>query len=197
MLKREYEGQNCSIACALEIVGERWTLLIVRDAFLGLRRFDEFQESLGIARNVLTDRLHWLVSQDILQAVPYGSRPDRYEYRLTAKGRDLFVTLTALRQWGDKYLADKPSALLRRTSDQSPVVAALLTNAGEAVSIGEVELVAGPGRDPACATWRLADRADPHSAKPDRSGPEPDGVPGQHSSSDAVPGEMPKQGSSS
>ena len=95
MLKREYEGQNCSIACALEIVGERWTLLIVRDAFLGLRRFDEFQESLGIARNVLTDRLHWLVSQDILQAVPYGSRPDRYEYRLTAKGRDLFVTLTA------------------------------------------------------------------------------------------------------
>jgi len=146
---------------------------------------------------VLTDRLHWLVSQDILQAVPYGSRPDRYEYRLTAKGRDLFVTLTALRQWGDMYLADKPSALLRRTSDQSPVVAALLTNAGEAVSIGEVELVAGPGRDPACATWRLADRADPHSAKPDRSGPEPDGVPGQHSSSDAVPGEMPKQGSSS
>ena len=56
---------------------------------------------------MLTDRLHWLVSQDILQAVPYGSRPDRYEYRLTAKGADLFLTLTALRQWGDKYLTDK------------------------------------------------------------------------------------------
>jgi DNA-binding HxlR family transcriptional regulator len=188
MLKREYEGQNCSIACALEIVGERWTLLIVRDAFLGLRRFDEFQESLGIARNVLTDRLHWLVSQDILEAVPYGSRPDRYEYRLTAKGRDLFLTLTALRQWGDKYVADKPSALLRRKSDQGPVVAALVTKGGEAVSIGEVELVAGPGRDPACATWRLADRADRYSAEPDRSGPDPDGVRGQHSSSGPVPG---------
>ena len=183
MLKREYEGQNCSIACALEIVGERWTLLIVRDAFLGLRRFEQFQESLGIARNVLTDRLHWLVSQDILESVPYGSRPDRYEYRLTAKGADLFLTLTALRQWGDKYLTDKPSALLRRKSDQGPVEAALVTNGGEAVSTGEVELVAGPGRDPTCATWRLADRADPYSAEPHRSGPEPDGVPGQHSSS--------------
>jgi len=161
VLNRKYEGQNCSIACALEIVGERWTLLIVRDVFLGLRRFDELRESLGIARNVLTDRLHWLVGQDILEAVPYSSRPDRYEYRLTAKGRDLFVTLTALRQWGDKYLTDKPSALLRRKTDQAPVVAALVTEDGEAVSIHEAELVAGPGRDPACATWRLADRADP------------------------------------
>ena len=97
---------------------------------------------------MLTDRLHWLVSQDILEPVPYGSRPDRYEYRLTAKGADLFLTLTALRQWGDKYLTDKPSALLRRKSDQDPVVAALVTKGGEAVSIGEVGLVAGPGRDP-------------------------------------------------
>jgi DNA-binding HxlR family transcriptional regulator len=160
VLNRKYEGQNCSIACALEIVGERWTLLIVRDIFLGLRRFEEFQESLGIARNVLADRLHWLVSQDIVEAVPYSSRPDRYEYRLTAKGRDLFVTLTALRQWGDKHLTDKPSALLRRTSDQAPVLAALVTEDGETVSIGEAELVAGPGRDPASATWRLADQAD-------------------------------------
>jgi len=161
VLNRKYEGQNCSIACALEIVGERWTLLIVRDVFLGIRRFEEIQESLGIARNVLTDRLHWLVSQDILEPVPYSSRPDRYEYRLTPKGRDLFVTLTALRQWGDKYLTGKPSAMLRRNSDQSPVVATLVTKGGEPVSIGEVELVAGPGRDPTSATWRLADRADP------------------------------------
>jgi len=137
---------------------------------------------------VLTDRLHWLVSQDILEPVPYGSRPDRYEYRLTAKGADLFLTLTALRQWGDKYLTDKPSALLRRKSDQDPVVAALVTKGGEAVSIGEVGLVAGPGRDPACATWRLADRANPRSAKPARTGPEPDDAAGQHSSSGPVSG---------
>ena len=86
MLNRDYEGQNCSIARALEIVGERWTLLIVRDAFLGLRRFDEFQESLGIARNVLTDRLNRLVEEEILERVRYSERPERYEYRLTPKG---------------------------------------------------------------------------------------------------------------
>ena len=70
MLKREYEGQNCSIARALEIVGERWTLLIIRDVFLGIRRFDELQESLGVARNVLTDRLNRLVGEGVLERVP-------------------------------------------------------------------------------------------------------------------------------
>ncbi len=72
MLKREYEGQNCSIARALEVVGERWTLLIIRDVFLGRHRFDELQESLGIARNVLTDRLNRLVEQGILKRVLYS-----------------------------------------------------------------------------------------------------------------------------
>ena len=81
MLKREYEGQNCSIARALEIVGERWTLLIIRDVFLGIRRFDELQESLGVARNVLTDRLNRLVGEGVLERVPYSERPTRYEYR--------------------------------------------------------------------------------------------------------------------
>ena len=94
MLKRDYEGQNCSIARALEVVGERWTLLIVRDVFLGLRRFDELQESLGIARNVLTDRLNRLVDEGILERVRYSERPERYEYRLTPKGRDLNIALT-------------------------------------------------------------------------------------------------------
>jgi len=79
MLKRDYEGQNCSIARALEVVGERWTLLIIRDAFLGLRRFDQFQESLGVARNVLTDRLNRLVEEGILERVRYSERPERYE----------------------------------------------------------------------------------------------------------------------
>jgi len=86
VLKRDYQGQNCSIARALEIVGERWTLLIVRDAFLGLRRFEEFQENLGIARNVLTDRLNRLVEEGIFERVRHSERPERYEYKLTAKG---------------------------------------------------------------------------------------------------------------
>src|SRR5215470_5876179 len=100
MLKRDYQGQDCSIARTLEVVGERWTLLIVRDAFRGLRRFDEFQESLAIARNVLTDRLNRLVAEGILERVPYSERPLRHEYRLTPKGLELRVALAALRQWG-------------------------------------------------------------------------------------------------
>ena len=84
MLKREYEGQeSCSVALTLEIVGERWTWLIIRDAFLGLRTFGEFQKSLGIARNVLSDRLRRLVAEGILERVPFQERPLRFEYRLT------------------------------------------------------------------------------------------------------------------
>ena len=108
MLKRDYEGQNCSVARALEIVGERWTLLIVRDAFLGLSRFEQFQESLGIARNVLTERLNRLVDEGIFERVRYSERPERFEYRLTRKGRDLQIALTGLVQWGDKYVSESP-----------------------------------------------------------------------------------------
>ena len=121
MLKRDYEGQNCSIARALEVVGERWTLLIVRDALLGLCRFDEFQESLGIARNVLADRLNRLVEEDILERVRYSDRPERYEYRLTRKGRDLEIALAGLRRWGDKYSSGKPPRITRRKRAAGPV----------------------------------------------------------------------------
>ncbi|HYY04475.1 MAG TPA: helix-turn-helix domain-containing protein [Gaiellaceae bacterium] len=145
MLKRDYEGQNCSIARALEVVGERWTLLIVRDVFLGLRRFDQLQESLGIARNVLTDRLNRLVEEGVLERVRYSERPERFEYRLTAKGRELTVALTALRQWGDKYLSEKPPRLLRRKADRKPVIAALVPKGAAVLRPEEVETVAGPG----------------------------------------------------
>lgn len=145
MLKRDYEGQNCSIARALEVVGERWTLLIVRDAFLGLRRFDQFQQSLGIARNVLTDRLNRLVEEGILERVRYSERPERYEYRLTAKGRELNIALAGLRQWGDRYLSDKPPHLLRRKADGKPVVAALVPKGADVLRLEDVESVPGPG----------------------------------------------------
>ena len=145
MLRRDYEGQNCSIARALEVVGERWTLLIIRDVFLGRRRFDELQESLGIARNVLTDRLNRLVEQRILERVPYSERPKRYEYRLTAKGLELNVALTALRQWGDKHLSAKPPRLLRTRADKRPVVAALVPKGTDVLGWSDVETVAGLG----------------------------------------------------
>jgi len=145
MLEREYPGQNCSLARALEIVGERWTMLIIRDAFFGLRRFDQFQESLGIARNVLTDRLNRLVDEGILERVRYGERPIRHEYQLTPKGRDLLLPLTAFRQWGDRYLSPKPPALLRRKSDSKQVVAALVAKGSGGLPAGKLELVPGPG----------------------------------------------------
>jgi DNA-binding HxlR family transcriptional regulator len=146
VLKRDYEGQNCSIARALEVVGERWTLLIVRDAFLGVRRFDEFQERLGIARNVLADRLNRLVDEGILERVRYNERPERFEYRLTRKGRDLVPALVSLRQWGDKYRSERPPTLLRRKSDKKLVVAALVPKGSDILRVEEVELVPGPGR---------------------------------------------------
>jgi DNA-binding HxlR family transcriptional regulator len=146
MLKRDYEGQNCSIARALEVVGERWTLLIVRDAVVGRRRFDEFQQSLGISRNVLTERLSRLVEEGILQRVRYQEHPDRYEYLLTKKGRDLHLALTGLRQWGDKYMSEKPPTLLRSKADMRPVIAALIPRGQAHLRVDEVELVPGPGR---------------------------------------------------
>jgi DNA-binding HxlR family transcriptional regulator len=145
MLKRGYEGQNCSIARTLEIVGERWTLLIIRDVFLGLRRFDQLQESLGVARNVLAGRLNRLVEEGILERVQYSERPPRFEYRLTKKGRELNVALTALRQWGDAHLSEKPPRLLRRKADRKPVVAALVPRSADVLRPDEVELVPGPG----------------------------------------------------
>jgi DNA-binding HxlR family transcriptional regulator len=145
VLKRDYEGQNCSVARALEIVGERWTLLIVRDAFLGRRRFEEFQESLGIARNVLTDRLNRLVDEGILERVRYNERPERYEYRLTGKGRELHLALSALRQWGDKHLSEKPPRVLRRKADKKPVVVAYVPKGAPVLRANEVESVPGPG----------------------------------------------------
>jgi DNA-binding HxlR family transcriptional regulator len=104
MLRREYENQHCAIAGTLELIGERWTLLIVRDAFLGIRRFDDFQRNLGIARNVLQTRLGRLVDNGILRRERYQERPERFEYRLTSKGVDLWPVLVALMKWGDRHV---------------------------------------------------------------------------------------------
>lgn len=140
MLNRSYRGQDCSIARALEIVGERWTLLIVRDVFLGLQRFDQLQASLGIARNVLTGRLRRLVDEGILERRRYSRHPARYEYRLTEKGNELILALAALQQWGDKHVSEKPPRVLRRKRDKKPVVAALVAKDGEVLLHDELEL---------------------------------------------------------
>src|SRR3954452_10330035 len=117
MLGRTYESQICSVARTLELVGERWTLLIVRDAFLGVRRFGDFAERLGIARNVLQDRLERLVDEGVLDKGPYSERPLRHECRRTRMGRDLWRVLVALLQCGDRPPAPDagpPMLLLHR-----------------------------------------------------------------------------------
>ena len=103
MLRRDYPGLDCSVAKALEVIGERWSLLIVRAVMHGNRRFGEIQESLGIARNVLSSRLERLVEEDILERRAYQESPPRYEYFLTEKGLDLWPALIALLHWGDRY----------------------------------------------------------------------------------------------
>ncbi len=113
MLGNQYETQVCSIARALEVVGERWSLLVIRDAFLGVRRFDDFQRDLGIARNVLQSRLERLVEEGILERRLYQERPPRYEYTLTGKGIDLWPVIFGLMKWGDRYAyPDGPPVVL-------------------------------------------------------------------------------------
>lgn len=110
----ETAEQRCSIARALAVIGERWTLLVIREAFLGVRRFDGFHERLGIARNVLTQRLTRLVAEGVLEKVPYQECPIRHEYRLTERGRDLYPVLVGLMAWGDRWCppADGPQRVL-------------------------------------------------------------------------------------
>lgn len=100
--------EDCSVAGALEIVGERWSVHIIREAFFGLRRFDEFHRTVGCARNILTARLSTLVEHGVLTKVPYrdAGQRERFEYRLTPQGRELYPVLQALRQWGDRWLND-------------------------------------------------------------------------------------------
>ncbi len=103
----ELAEERCSIARTVAVIGDRWTLLILRDCFLRLRRFDEFEASLGITRHILADRLKKLVDAEVLQKVPYGERQVRHEYRLTRKGLDLYPVLMSIVHWGDIHLADE------------------------------------------------------------------------------------------
>ena len=99
------QHEPCSIGRAMEVLGERWTFLIVREAFFGVRRFTELQRNLGIARNILSVRLQTLVRAGILERIRYQEEPERYEYKLTARGRDLYPAIVSIMRWGDEYLA--------------------------------------------------------------------------------------------
>jgi DNA-binding HxlR family transcriptional regulator len=147
VLHRTYEDQNCSIARSLELIGERWTILIVRDAFLGIRRFDDFQESLGLSRGVLADRLNRLVDAGILERRMYQERPERYEYRLTDKGRDLWPMTIALLKWGDRYYAEhgSPRLVLHRGCGGEVTEHLTCSKCGAELTARDVEARPGPG----------------------------------------------------
>jgi DNA-binding HxlR family transcriptional regulator len=147
VLPRTYDGENCSIARALERLGERWTLLVLREAFIGARRFEEFAERLDIARNVLTARLALLVDEGVLERRLYQERPERYDYRLTEKGLDLFGVLVALMKWGDRWYAPAgPPRILRHRNCGGEVGERLTCErCGATVTARETRLEPGPG----------------------------------------------------
>jgi len=151
MLQRDYPNQVCSIARSLEVIGERWTLLIVRDAMIGAERFEDFQDSLGIASNVLTNRLKLLCEEGVLERVPDETRPGRPRYVLTDKGRELGPALIALIKWGDRHYPAPggPPRLTRHAGCGGDVGADLRCDrCGQQVGRDQLELRPGPGAPP-------------------------------------------------
>lgn len=146
----KYSAENCSIARTLDIVGEKWTLLVLREAFNGVRRFAEFQRALGCARNLLSARLKTLVDEGILRQQPYQTPRSRtrVEYLLTEKGQELFPALIALMQWGDRWTADRegPPVVVNHQDCGRQVSVELRCRAGHGpLSAPDTEALPGPG----------------------------------------------------
>jgi DNA-binding HxlR family transcriptional regulator len=146
----DYDSASCAIGAAVEIIGERSTFLVLREAFNGVRRFDDMQRRTAIPRQVLSDRLTRLVREGLLRKVPYqdSGQRTRHEYRLTSKGLDLYPVLVSLMQWGDQYAAgpDGPPVLLRHRDCGQPVRLQLSCQAGHTLeSAHDVTAVPGPG----------------------------------------------------
>ncbi len=152
MKRTPYKQMNCSVASALEVVGEPWTLLIIRDAYLQVRRFEEFQRHLNIARNILTARLRKLVEYGVFQRVQYQDRPKRFEYRLTEKGAALFPVIVCLNEWGDKFSEKAALGAPLQFEDKktTAVVKPMLidTVTSRPIELEDIRIVAGPGANP-------------------------------------------------
>jgi DNA-binding HxlR family transcriptional regulator len=165
--KPNFAGLSCSIARALDLVGERWTLLILRDAFLGVRRFDAFQTNLGVATNVLTARLKRMTEAGLLERRPYQQRPPRYEYLVTQKARDLRPVLIGLLQFGDRYLAGPdgpPRVLIHETCGHRTNPTLVCSHCEQVLRNGEIHAIDGPA---------AAAPAIPRKGRPTRRGARP------------------------
>lgn len=151
MLGRTYDSQNCSAARALEVVGERWSLLIIRDAlFAGNTRFGDFQKSLGVAPNILAARLDSFVAAGLMERRRYSEHPEHYEYLLTGKGRDLAPAIVALSAWGDQYAApDGPPIIYEHAACGSQIHQQIRCAAcEEQVASTDITVRPGPGMLP-------------------------------------------------
>jgi DNA-binding HxlR family transcriptional regulator len=148
MRRTRFSEWPCSIARTVDLTGDWWTPLVMREAFYGARRFEQFQSQLGLSRNVLAQRLERLVEEGMLKRLPYQERPLRHEYRLTEKGRDFFTVLAAMMRWGDRWLAGDagpPIELRDRESGEQVQLEVVDSKTGEPVDIRRVVATPGPG----------------------------------------------------
>jgi DNA-binding HxlR family transcriptional regulator len=165
MLQRAYPGQVCSIARSLEVIGERWTMLILRDAVLGLERFEDFQASLGIASNVLTNRLKLLCDEGVLARGPDEQRRGRPKYNLTDKGRELAPALIILMKWGDRHYPaphGPPRLTLHSGCGGNVSQHFRCERCGKQIGRDELDLAPGPGLS---ETRRPSNRPSPPSTR--------------------------------
>lgn len=148
MRRTSFDGWPCSIARTVDLLGDGWTLLVLRELFYGETRFDGFTKTLGIARNTLTDRLRRLVDAGLLERRPYQSDPVRHDYLLTDKGRDFFGVLATLNAWGDKWLAEDegvPVILHHHTCGEDTHAEVICAVCGEPLRTDDVAARTGPG----------------------------------------------------
>ena len=142
----DYSHQVCSVAATLEVVGDPWTLLILRDAFAGVRRFEQWQENLGVARNVLAARLKSLVGHGVLTRRPYSQHPPRFEYVLTPKGKDLWAVLVTLGAWGDRHIyggRGSPVRYVHKGCGEGFTPAIICQACGEPAGVGDLARAEG------------------------------------------------------
>jgi DNA-binding HxlR family transcriptional regulator len=162
MRRASFEDMNCSIARSLEVIGEWWTLLILRDVFLGVTRFEQFQARLGIARNILTNRLDKLVAEGVLERRVYDEARQRADYVLTDKGRALWPIIVTIRQWGDEWILGEgrqPVELLHKSCGHRSIATLVCDHCGEALEARAVRAVPGPGSTDPSILVRPAERA--------------------------------------
>lgn len=148
MGRKRFADMNCGVAQALEALGDWWTLLIIRDAFFGARRFGEFERSLGIAKNILTARLRRLVDHGVFERVAASTTGDRHEYRLTDKGRALLPVLMALREWSDEWVfgrGNEPLILRERASGRRLPRLRVTNREGKELKAEDIRATPGPG----------------------------------------------------